>query len=158
MSKVGPSPLWMRETSARERCTPNQQHRLTSPTMSCWNTDSRCMRLICRYVKGRKSDSSYDVPKTARAIMTLDGVERTLSPGEMLVISDAEKPVCRSRCNGRRIQRDHGRYGRPLCLNLPCFMGSTVQNNRQKTGHANRKHRPGIEKGIAAVEHHGFLL
>ena len=127
--KIGPSPRWMRERLRASGVRPiNNIVDITNYVMLEYGQPMHAFDY--RYVEGRKI-----VVRNARpgeSIMTLDGVERQLSP-EMLVICDAKKPSAVAGVMG-------GEYSgilddtNTIVFESACFLGSSVRTTARKLG------------------------
>lgn len=127
--KIGPSPRWMRERLRASGVRPiNNLVDITNYVMLEYGQPMHAFDL--KYVKG-----NHIVVRNAKAgesIVTLDGVERTLSP-EMLVICDEEKPAAVAGVMG-------GEYSgimddtHTVVFESACFMGSSVRTTAKKIG------------------------
>ena len=127
--KIGPSPRWMRERLRASGVRPiNNIVDITNYVMLEYGQPMHAFDY--RYVEGRKI-----VVRNARpgeSIMTLDGVERQLSP-EMLVICDAKKPSAVAGVLG-------GEYSgimddtNTIVFESACFLGSSVRTTARKLG------------------------
>lgn len=127
--KIGPSPLWMRERLRASGVRPiNNIVDITNYVMLEYGHPMHAFDY--KYVKGGKI-----IVRNAQddeTIMTLDGVERKLSP-EMLVICDEEKPSAVAGVMG-------GEYSGimddtdTIVFESACFLGSSIRTTARKLG------------------------
>lgn len=127
--KIGPSPLWMRERLRVSGVRPiNNIVDITNYVMLEYGHPMHAFDY--KYVKGGKI-----IVRNAQddeTIMTLDGVERKLSP-EMLVICDEEKPSAVAGVMG-------GEYSGimddtdTIVFESACFLGSSIRTTARKLG------------------------
>lgn len=127
--KIGPSPRWMRERLRASGVRPiNNIVDITNYVMLEYGQPMHAFD--CRYVEGGKIVVRNAQP--GESIMTLDGVERQLSP-EMLVICDAKKPSAVAGVMG-------GEYSgimddtNTIVFESACFLGSSVRTTARKLG------------------------
>ena len=127
--KIGPSPLWMRERLRASGVRPiNNIVDITNYVMLEYGHPMHAFDY--KYVKGGKI-----IVRNAQddeTIMTLDAVERKLSP-EMLVICDEEKPSAVAGVMG-------GEYSGimddtdTIVFESACFLGSSIRTTARKLG------------------------
>ncbi len=127
--KIGPSPRWMRERLRASGVRPiNNIVDITNYVMLEYGQPMHAFDY--RYVEGGKIVVRNAQP--GESIMTLDGVERQLSP-EMLVICDAKKPSAVAGVMG-------GEYSgimddtNTIVFESACFLGSSVRTTARKLG------------------------
>ncbi len=127
--KIGPSPRWMRERLRASGVRPiNNIVDITNYVMLEYGQPMHAFDY--KYVKGGKIVVRN--AKEGESIMTLDGVERRLSP-QMLVICDEEKPSAVAGVMG-------GEYSGimddtdMIVFESACFLGSSVRTTARKLG------------------------
>ncbi len=127
--KIGPSPRWMRERLRASGVRPiNNLVDITNFVMLEYGQPMHAFDL--KYVKDHQIIVRN--AKQGESIVTLDGVERPLSP-EMLVICDGEKPAAVAGVMG-------GEYSGimddtdTVVFESACFKGSSVRTTAKKIG------------------------
>ncbi len=127
--KIEPSPRWMRERLRASGVRPiNNIVDITNYVMLEYGQPMHAFDY--KYVKGGKIVVRN--AKEGESIMTLDGVERQLSP-QMLVICDEEKPSAVAGVMG-------GEYSgimddtNTIVFESACFLGSSVRTTARKLG------------------------
>ena len=127
--KVGPSPRWMRERLRASGVRPiNNLVDITNFVMLEYGQPMHAFDY--KYLAGNKIVVRN--AEEGESIMTLDGVERKLSP-EMLCICDAEKPSCVAGVMGGEysgIQDDTNM----VVFESASFLGSSVRTTAKKLG------------------------
>ena len=127
--KVGPSPRWMRERLRASGVRPiNNLVDITNYVMLEYGQPMHAFDY--KYLAGNKIVVRN--AEEGESIMTLDGVERKLSP-EMLCICDAEKPSCVAGVMGGEysgIQDDTNM----VVFESASFLGSSVRTTAKKLG------------------------
>jgi phenylalanyl-tRNA synthetase beta chain len=143
--KIGPSPLWMRERLRASGVRPiNNLVDITNYVMLEYGQPMHAFDL--RYVSGNQIVVRR--AKNGETMMTLDGIDRTFTD-EMLVISDAEKPVAVAGVMG-------GEYSgimedtKTVVFESANFMGSSVRKTAKKLG-MRTDASARYEKGISAL-------
>ena len=127
--KIGPSPRWMRERLRASGVRPiNNFVDITNYVMLEYGQPMHAFDL--RYVEG--SHINVRNAKNGEKIMTLDGVERTLTE-DMLVIADEKKPVAVAGVMG-------GEYSgimddtTDVVFEAACFDGASVRTTAKALG------------------------
>ncbi|MBR5872467.1 MAG: phenylalanine--tRNA ligase subunit beta, partial [Oscillospiraceae bacterium] len=127
--KVGPSPRWMRERLRASGVRPiNNLVDITNFVMLEYGQPMHAFDY--KYLAGNKIVVRN--AEEGESIMTLDGVERKLSP-EMLCICDAEKPSCVAGVMGGEysgVQDDTNM----VVFESASFLGSSVRTTAKKLG------------------------
>ncbi|MBQ7124555.1 MAG: phenylalanine--tRNA ligase subunit beta [Oscillospiraceae bacterium] len=127
--KIAPSPRWMRERLRASGVRPiNNLVDITNYVMLEYGQPMHAFDY--KYLKGNKIVVRN--AEEGESIMTLDGVERKLSP-EMLCICDAEKPSCVAGVMGGEysgIQDDTNM----VVFESASFLGSSVRTTAKKLG------------------------
>ncbi len=127
--KIAPSPRWMRERLRASGVRPiNNLVDITNYVMLEYGQPMHAFDY--KYLKGSKIVVRN--AEEGESIMTLDGVERKLSP-EMLCICDAEKPSCVAGVMGGEysgIQDDTNM----VVFESASFLGSSVRTTAKKLG------------------------
>ena len=143
--KIGPSPLWMRERLRASGVRPiNNLVDITNYVMLEYGQPMHAFDL--RYVAGR--EIVVRRAKNGETMMTLDGIDRTFTD-DMLIISDAEKPVAVAGVMG-------GEYSgimddtTTVVFESANFMGSSVRKTAKKLG-MRTDASARYEKGISAL-------
>lgn len=143
--KIGPSPLWMRERLRASGVRPiSNLVDITNYVMLEYGQPMHAFDL--RYVAGR--EIVVRRAKNGETMMTLDGIDRTFTD-DMLIISDAEKPVAVAGVMG-------GEYSgimddtTTVVFESANFMGSSVRKTAKKLG-MRTDASARYEKGISAL-------
>lgn len=143
--KIGSSPLWMRERLRASGVRPiNNLVDITNYVMLEYGQPMHAFDL--RYVAGR--EIVVRRAKNGETMMTLDGIDRTFTD-DMLIISDAEKPVAVAGVMG-------GEYSgimddtTTVVFESANFMGSSVRKTAKKLG-MRTDASARYEKGISAL-------
>lgn len=127
--KIAPSPRWMRERLRASGVRPiNNLVDITNYVMLEYGQPMHAFDY--KYLKGNKIVVRN--AEEGESIMTLDGIERKLSP-EMLCICDAEKPSCVAGVMGGEysgIQDDTNM----VVFESASFLGSSVRTTAKKLG------------------------
>lgn len=143
--KIGPSPRWMRERLRASGVRPiNNFVDITNYVMLEYGQPMHAFDL--RYVAG--NEINVRRAKAGETMMTLDGIDRTFTE-EMLIISDAEKPVAVAGVMGGEfsgIMDDTT----TVVFESANFLGSSVRKTAKKLG-MRTDASARYEKGISAL-------
>ena len=127
--RIKPSPRWLRERLRASGVRPiNNIVDITNFVMLEYGQPMHAFDY--KYVKGGQIIARR--AKEGETIMTLDGVERSLTP-EMLVICDAEKPAAVAGVMGGEYSGIHEDTD-TIVFESACFKGSSVRLTAKKLG------------------------